>query len=297
MHIPALFSRSGLGACAAVVFVMAGTAGCAADTPEATPLEGYDSYVALGDSFTAGPGIPPQTQGDPCGRSGSNYPTLVAAELAITDFVDVSCSAADSTAFALPQTTFGGATVPPQYDALRTDTELVTVGIGGNDIGLVQLALGRVNLAAPPQGASCAVTNTAGGTDRFDEAIDTFAPTYDTVVDEIRRRSPDARIVLVGYPTGIRDGGCFPQQRIWPDDATYLQAKIDRLNTVMREQAEAAGVDYVDLRDSTRGHDACADPDNRWMEGLQVTAGAIPLHPNAAGHHNAADRVLAELGD
>jgi len=171
------------------------------------------------------------------------------------------------------------------------------VGIGGNDIGLVQLALGCVNLSAPPDGASCAITNTPDGTDRVDAAIEAFAPVYTTVIDEIRRRSPEARIVLVGYPTGIRDGGCFPEQRIWPDDATYLQEKIDRLNTVMREQAEAADVDYVDLRDSSRDHDACADPETRWMAGLQPAAGSIPLHPNAAGHRNAADQVLATITD
>ncbi|MBX4167127.1 SGNH/GDSL hydrolase family protein [Rhodococcus sp. DMU2021] len=296
MTMPRLLRRSGVIACAAIAFTTVGTVACA-DTQDMPPAADYASYVALGDSFTSGPGIPPQTDGDPCGRSESNYPTLVATDLGIEDFVDASCGAATSLDFAMPQTTFRGATVPPQYDALRPDTELVTVGIGGNDIGLVQLALGCVNLSAPPDGASCAITNTPDGTDRVDAAIDAFAPVYTTVIDEIRRRSPEARIVLVGYPTGIRDGGCFPEQRIWPDDATYLQEKIDRLNTVMREQAEAADVDYVDLRDSSRDHDVCADPETRWMAGLQPAAGSIPLHPNAAGHRNAADQVLATITD
>ena len=295
MTRPRPLRRAGVIACAAITFVVAGAA--CAGTEETAPAADYESYVALGDSFTAGPGIPPQTEGDPCGRSGSNYPTLVAAGLGIDNFVDASCGAATSLDFAMPQTTVRGGTVPPQYDSLRPDTELVTVGIGGNDIGLVQLALGCVNLSAPPEGASCAITNTTGGADRVDATIDAFAPTYTTVIDEIRRRSPEARIVLVGYPTGIRDGGCFPDQRIWPEDATYLQEKIDRLNTVMREQAEAADADYVDLRSSSRDHDVCAAPETRWMAGLQPAAGSIPLHPNAAGHRNAADQVLAALTD
>lgn len=295
MTRPRPLRRAGVIACAAITFVVAGAA--CAGTEETAPAADYESYVALGDSFTAGPGIPPQTEGDPCGRSGSNYPTLVAAGLGIDNFVDASCGAATSLDFGMPQTTFRGGTVPPQYDSLRPDTELVTLGIGGNDIGLVQLALGCVNLSAPPEGASCAITNTTGGTDRVDATIDAFAPTYTTVIDEIRRRSPEARIVLVGYPTGIRDGGCFPDQRIWPEDATYLQEKIDRLNTVMRKQAEAADADYVDLRSSSRDHDACAAPETRWMAGLQPAAGSIPLHPNAAGHRNAADQVLAAITD
>ncbi|MFF0013029.1 hypothetical protein [Streptomyces sp. NPDC005374] len=58
---------------------------------------GKGPYVALGDSYTAGPKIPDQN-GDPagCDRSDRNYPSLVAAGLDIkgADFKDVSCSGA-----------------------------------------------------------------------------------------------------------------------------------------------------------------------------------------------------------
>ena len=55
------------------------------------------SYVALGDSYTAGPVIPVQ-QPDPygCLRSDHNYPHLVAAALGVGDFKDPSCSGADT---------------------------------------------------------------------------------------------------------------------------------------------------------------------------------------------------------
>lgn len=298
MHTPSIHA-SRVFVCTAMASVLFGAAGCASDqsgeTPETRPA--YDSYVALGDSFTAGPGVPPQIQDDPCSRSGANYPSLVAADLGIDDFVDASCSGATTIHLTEPQATFRGATVPPQYDSLHPDTDLVTVGIGGNDIGLVQLAAGCINLSAPPEGVSCAESNSAEGTDRFDDAIDAFAPTYGAIVDEIRRRSPEAHIVFVGYPTGVRDEGCFPEQRVWPRDAAYLQSKIDRLDGAMRDAAETAGVDFVGLRESTKGHDACAAPDDRWIAGLSPTPGSVPLHPNAAGHRNAADQVLAELSD
>ncbi|MEE2032379.1 SGNH/GDSL hydrolase family protein [Rhodococcus chondri] len=264
------------------------------ETQSVSAAPHYDSYVALGDSFTAGPGIPPQAA-DACGRSGSNYPTLVAAALDVPHFVDVSCGGAVSTHLEHPQPTFRGVAVPPQYEALTPDTDLVTVGVGGNDIGLVQLAAGCVNLSPPPDGLSCAETNTAGGTDRVDAVINAFAPRYEMIADEIRERSPHARIVFVGYPTGIRAGGCFPEQRVWPQDATYLQDKIGRLNTVMEQQAHAADAEYVDLGSSTVGHDACAEPGDRWMEGLVPVAESIPMHPNAAGHRNTAERILESL--
>ena len=264
----------------------------ASQSASATPL--YDSYVALGDSFTSGPGIPP-TVSQECGRSSSNYPTLVSDVLNVSRFIDVSCGGAVSADLTESQSTFGGGGVLPQYDALTPDVDLVTVGIGGNDIGLVQLAIGCINLRPPPDGQSCAVTNTAAGSDRVDAAIDAFGPRYGTITEEIRERSPNARILFVGYPTAIRDGGCFPDQRMWPEDATYLQDKLDRLNDVMRRQVQDSGAEYIDLTTSTVGHDSCADPAERWMEGLSPVTEAIPLHPNAAGHRNAADRIVASL--
>jgi lysophospholipase L1-like esterase len=255
----------------------------------------YGSYVALGDSFVAGPGIPPQGSSPECGRAAVNYPSLVAEALDVVDFVDASCGGAVSGDLPGQQiSAFTRTAVPPQYDALRPDTDLVTVGIGGNDVGLVQLAISCINLAAAPVGVSCAETATEEA-DPVDAAIDAFAPVYGTITDEIRARSPHARILFVGYPTGIRDGGCFPEQRIWPQDATYLQSKIDRLNAGMEQQVHAAGAAFVDLRASTIGHDACAAPEQRWMEGIVPTSPGIPLHPNAAGHRNAAEQVVGVL--
>lgn len=266
------------------------------------PGPAYSSYVALGDSFTAGPMIPPRV--DPaCARSGSNYPHAVARTLGIDDFRDVSCSSATTANLSGPQVVSSGSTVAAQYEALTPDTELVTVGIGGNDIGLVALAGSCLALdrssgrASAPAGPLCATANVRDGVDLVDRAIDDFAPTYGAIVQEIRDRAPQARILLVGYPTGIRDGGCYPDQPILPDDATYLQAKIDRLNAAMRQQADAAGVDYVDLRESTVGHDACQPAAQRWTEGLFPSQPAAPLHPNADGHRNAAEQVLVTIAD
>ncbi|MDV6291441.1 SGNH/GDSL hydrolase family protein [Rhodococcus aetherivorans] len=297
--------RRRLGAVAAASLTVLATActdpGSPADSaPEPGPA--YSSYVALGDSFTAGPMIPPQID-SACARSGSNYPHAVAETLGIDNFRDASCSSATTANLTGPQVVSSGATVPAQYDALTPETELVTVGIGGNDIGLVALAGSCLALdrssgrAAAPAGPLCATANVRDGLDLVDRAIDDFAPTYGVIVREIRNRAPDARILLVGYPTGIRDGGCYPDQPILPDDATYLQAKIDRLNTAMEQQADAAGVDYVDLRESTVGHDACQPSAQRWTEGLFPSQPAAPLHPNADGHRNAAEQVLVTIAD
>src|SRR5437879_1488004 len=93
-------------------------------------------YVALGDSYTAGPLIPwlPLDPGG-CAKSTNNYPSLLAAKLKPKKFTDASCSAADTTNMTKPQHTFLG-TNAPQFNALTKDTDLVTIGIGGNDFGV-----------------------------------------------------------------------------------------------------------------------------------------------------------------
>lgn len=274
----------------ATMVTLALTTIAAPSSPAATPRQ---VYVAMGDSYSAGPLIPPQTDPITCVRSGNDYPGLVSRQLGVAVFRDVTCSSASTVDFSHPQPANipGGPPAPPQYQSLSSDTTLVTVGIGGNDIGLVGLALSCLNFAPPPIGHSCQAAN---GT-TYQHRIDAFAATYGQVVDTIRAKAPDAKILLVGYPTTIKDGGCFPYQPILGNDATYLQGLIDRLNQQMSAQAAAHGATYVNIRTSSISHDSCQLPGTRWVEGFVPTSPAFPLHPNALGMQNAATRVLATL--
>jgi lysophospholipase L1-like esterase len=256
-------------------------------------------YVAMGDSFAAGSLVLPAKDPLTCARSAINYASLIAAQVRPAEFRDVTCGGAQTTHFANPQSGIVLGTAAPQYDALSPDTTLVTVGIGGNDVGLVGLALSCVNLLPPGVGKSCKAANTSGGVDLLAQKIDAFAPTYGTVINEIRQRAPQAKILMVGYPTGIQKGGCWPVVPVWPTDADYLQAALTRLNLRMAEQASAHGATYVDLATPSIGHDMCKPATTRWIEGLipsPVTNGLVPLHPNAAGLRNAVPTVLAAAG-
>ena len=288
-HVRAFLGAVAGTALAVLAVVGVETSGAGAGTPPDT------RYVALGDSYTAGPLIMPMNDAFVCARSARDYPALLAARLQVQQFTDVSCSSATTRDFGSPQPGNVSGTNAPQYDALTRDTTLVTVGIGGNDIGLVGLAESCLNVLPAPLGKSCAARYTAGGVDVYAQKIAAFAPTYGTVIDTIRQRSPHARIVLVGYPTAIRAGGCYPVQPMLGPDATYVQAKIDQLNAAMAAQAAAHGADYVDLRSSSVGHDACALPGSRWVEGLVPLSDAFPMHPNALSMQNAARVIAAQL--
>jgi lysophospholipase L1-like esterase len=242
------------------------------------PLE----YVALGDSSAAGPLIPPQVD-LPCLRSGVNYPHVAAAALGAR-LTDVTCSGAVIPDFSGRQFGFE----PPQYDALKPSTDVVTVAIGGNDTGLVAAALSCINLLPEPAGTSCKARFTAGGTDQLAARIAATAPAFGQALDRIRQLAPNARILVTGYGTYVRPNGCYPIIPVWPADANYLQATIDRLNAMLAAQAAAHGAHYVDLRTPSINHDACAPISQRWLEGLIPTAVAAPLHPNA--------RVMAAFG-
>jgi hypothetical protein len=123
-------ARSFIAAAAALLVIMAAKAGAVTGP-----------YVSLGDSYTAAPLVPNPT-GNPigCGRSTNNYPSDVARALTLSPFTDASCSSATTADMTRSQSVPFGGTNPPQFNALAPGDSLVTLGIGGNDAGLISVA-------------------------------------------------------------------------------------------------------------------------------------------------------------
>ena len=170
----------------------------------------YEHYVALGDSFTAGPYVPTTDLADGCLRSDENYPSLVAERLEITDLRDVSCSAAEIGDLPRSQRTFRDTAVPPQLDALTRRTDLVTVSVGGNDFNLFGKLLQTCATlrVLDPQGSPCTEQLARDGVDTVEQTR-RIGARLEKVVREVQRRSPDARVLLVGYPRiGPATGTC-----------------------------------------------------------------------------------------
>jgi lysophospholipase L1-like esterase len=259
------------------------------------PTAAGQAYVALGDSYTASPLTGPGAGPPPgCLRSANNYPHLV-AERSGARLTDVSCSGAQTRDFAAPQQTSGGVN-PPQYDALGAGTQLVTVGIGGNDIGFGEIVQSCVS--PTPFGTPCRDRWTAGGTDQLEARIDTLAGRLDDVLDEVHSRAPDARVLVVGYPSVLpaEGPGCYPVVPYTAGDVEYLRGVLGDLNDTISGAASEGDATYVDTFTPTVGHDVCTPPGTRWIEGLVPTAPAYPVHPNALGSEALARAVLATLG-
>lgn len=260
------------------------------------------SYVALGDSYAAGPGIPPQRPGSVpgCARSASNYPSVLATTLKLTEteFVDVSCSGAVTDDMTVAQQVPGGAN-PPQFDALRPGVRLVSVSIGGNDIGFADIVVTCARLSARnPLGAPCRQDATSGGSDRYAERILAAAPKVAAVLDGIHERSPGALVVLVGYLRILPPaGGCWPAVPVARGDVPYLDGLQQQLTSMLATQAKEHSALFVDAYAASTGRDACEPRDRRWVEGLVPANPAAPVHPNAAGMRAVADLTMRTLVD
>jgi lysophospholipase L1-like esterase len=257
-------------------------------------------YVALGDSFTAGPLVPNQV-GEPagCARSDHNYPSIVAAATGVSVFRDRSCSSATTVHMRSPQAVTLGSN-PPQFGGLSGDTALVTIGIGGNDVGLVGAAVSCLEMGTlAPTGTACrSHFAKPGGGDMLVDKIAATAPKIAATLQAIHLGSPQARVLLVGYPAvAPRDGtSCYPLVPLSDDDMAYLEGMLRRTNAMLAEQAAANDAEFVDTYEESTGHDVCKPIGTRWFEGLVPMSLAFPVHPNALGEASMARSVLRVLG-
>lgn len=243
---------------------------------------GGERYVALGDSFTSGPGIAPMRP-EPCMRSTKNFPSLFARAMdeqlpgGLNAYTDASCGGA-RTKDLWSEQSGGDLRNPPQLDALDASTTLVTFGtLGGNDVGLVQLAM------------SCFLSDCvpAPGEDPLAAA---FADLRDSLYDGIeaaRTRAPNARILVVGYGTYLPPGGCVDRfgGALTTAEFGYVQGQIDRMSDTLAEVAAEQGVEFVDMRDipGSLEHTACAEPQKQWIRALETYDDGVTLHPSACG--------------
>ncbi len=244
-------------------------------------------YVALGSSYASGPGIAPRVRQSPrlAGRSHNNYPHRVASAAGLR-LTDVTSSGA-TCEHILRERQFGQ---PPQLEAVDADTDLVTVTIGGNDIGLTPYLIAR-RLPRPlrllPKLAEL------GDETAVNHRLHTVERRITEVLEGVGERAPHARVLVVNYLSVL-------------GPATTADTAVDRnyrhfaeaLATHTAAAAARAGADLVDVRTPSLAH-AAGTPD-AWTVDFYVPAPGrhypgAPCHPTAAGMAAVADLVLAHL--
>lgn len=250
------------------------------------------AYVSLGDSYTSGPFILPPAPGAPleCLQSARDYPHLTATALGLS-LSDVSCSGATTENLT---STAQYPDQPPQFNALTAGTQVVSVGIGGNDKGLflnTLITCGAEDLVFP-FGTPC--KNTYGH--KLAEEIAQDGPVVGAALAQIHVISPAAQVFVVGYPDILpQRGNCWPTVPLTTGDVAYLNGVEQELNAMLSSEAAANGATYVDTYTPSIGHDACKSLSVRYVEPVLPESDAFSVHPNERGMAADASEVEAAM--
>ncbi len=248
-------------------------------------------YVALGSSMAAGPGIRPRAAGAPlpAGRSARNYAHLV-ADRAKLDLVDVTYSGA-TTAHVLADHQRGA---PPQITALDGSETLVTVTIGGNDVGYVPLLM-AASLPRPIRRLPLLRNHISELLDRDerDRALGAVFDSLCAVGRAVRERAPRARVFFVDYLTILPpDGAAGPLSDSDAELGRHVAATLERTTA---DAAAASGCEIVRAGAGSRQHHAWSTEPWTVKPGVPLPGRPAPLHPNAAGMRAVAELVAAQL--
>ncbi len=187
-----------------------------APPPESPPPT---TYVALGDSYSAGEGLADYLSGsdtasNTCHRSSKAYSQLLQVDL-IRSFH--ACSQVRTQAY---YESTGQSQEPAQRDYLDDSTALVTMTLGGNDLGWSGVLVNCTkveaqvthNLVLPHNrkkcldeldGMSAQITPTVEGTD----VQGVRHPGLRDVYRDILARAPRAQVRILGYPPLFPDRG------------------------------------------------------------------------------------------
>ena len=174
---------------------------------------GDPEYVALGSSYAAGAGLGPRQPGSPilCSRSINGYPPRLARKLRLS-LVDMTCSGSMTEHVLHGGQFFQDA----QIRTLSRRTRLVTITVGGNDVGYVRdLYL----LAARHSDTMIGwlVRKLWRGPPRLEQRdYGDLRGELMSLVRAIRARSPAARIVVATYPAVLPRSGTCRQLRLSP---------------------------------------------------------------------------------
>jgi hypothetical protein len=172
---------------------------------------------------------------------------------------------------------------------------LVTVTIGGNDVGYVPL-LSAACLPWPSQWIPFLGSRIRDLRDwpARDRALDDVAGSLREVGEAVRLRAPKAKVLFVDYLTILPPAG----QRAFPlssSDAELARHIALRLESLTAEAATDTGCELVRAGEASREHHAWSN--EPWTVGcaLPMPGRAMPMHPNAAGMRAVARLIASHV--
>jgi lysophospholipase L1-like esterase len=224
------------------------------------PAAAAANYAALGDSFSSGVGTGSYTVDGGCKRSVYAYPYLYTQRHPGTSLSFLACSGAKTSDL-----------LATQIQAVTSSTTLVTMTIGGNDIGFANLIY------------QCTVGNCSAALDSTLATLDTtLGPRLDQVYATVKSRAAfGANIIALGYPREFSSVSCFGTLGISSTERTKANALADELDQVIATHAAADGVTYKSAIGAFTGHAVCSS--SPWLNGLNLFNTTESYHPNRGG--------------
>ncbi|WP_156001957.1 SGNH/GDSL hydrolase family protein [Streptomonospora sp. PA3] len=273
-------------------------------TPEEAAAWG--NYVALGDSYSSGQGAGDYIEGtlgeDGCRRSENAYPKRVARSFDFAGQLGFYACSRQRGASMLESLEEADS----QIGRVDAHTSLVTIGIGGNDLGFTKV-LRECMVRVPLMDA----TACSDQEEDIERRMRHFDDTLEDIVEEIRDRAPDARILVVGYPRIFPADPSGMYYTLAPDDQEWLNELLKRFSSRVRdkvagldsrivEDRQTGSVEFVRMYTAIKGHEVGTE--EPWLNGVVlggfaqgVEVGHGTFHPNAGGHKAFSERILRQL--
>ena len=187
-------------------------------------------YVALGDSYSSGVGAGSYIgSSGSCDQSTNAYPALWDAANQPASYVSEACSGA-TTATVLSS----------QLSALSAATTLVSITVGGNDVGFSSVM------------ETCVLESTSSCVSAVNHAESLTATQLpgelDSVLSAIKADAPNARVVVLDYPELYdlsQSSSCIG---LSTTDRTDLNQGADQLDSQIQAAAARHGDVFADVR-------------------------------------------------
>ncbi len=221
------------------------------------------NYVALGDSYSSGVGAGNYySSSGSCDRSANAYSALWAAAHDPASYLSVACSGATTSTV-----------ISSQLSALSAGTTLVSITIGGNDVGFTNVM------------ESCVVFSTstcvsAIGTAEREMTAD-LPGELDNVLSAIAAHAPNARVVVLDYPQLYdlaRSSSCIGLSNT---DRTDLNQAANELDSQIQAAAGRYDDVFADVRGQFAGQQICDS--GSWLHSVDWFDLSVSYHPTASG--------------
>lgn len=266
-------------------------------------------YLAIGDSFVSGEGELDDSfyvggATNRCHVSLRSYPYLIAGSWNLSAH-NAACSGATTEA---ATTKPNGASQLTQLEEVESKLpQLLTIGIGGNDAGLMGKLKTCIGIG------TCEWASTATRRAETADEIKKLYPKLKAFYSAAQSKT-SGKVVVIGYPFIISTNAvCFAGIGSLLDqtERRFMNEGIRYLNSVVKAAANDTGIEFVDIENALLGSELCSLDISQSMNGLRIgydypviaafadlkVFGAESFHPNPTGHQKIAQKILTNNSD